>query len=409
LKVIALYTNVAPGNEQGEGMSQANTTAAPPLVRDELLDMARRRAGLDDFGDLWFVEPMDRFIEVANREAAMTPQGVAAQTEVIVKGLASRLRMIEDIKRHPEILDETLEVAGVILGLPRTGSTIFHRLLASAPGMTAIRWYEAQNFAPLPGEVPGKPYARRAYAQQMIDSWLALSPELASIHPLDPDAPDEEILILGQMFVSTMVEGMSFVPSFAAWLDTYDQSHGHEDLKTILKYLQWQDPARRGCKWVLKSPSNLPYVETVAKAFPEALLIMTHRDPVETAPSYISMQIALYKLSAQLEEKQVAGFWLPRLATWMRRFEAARSRIGEGRFIDIDYRQVTREPLTAAAQVLRRMGVPIDARVDAALAEFVAGNQREQRPAHAYSLERFGLTEAMIREEFKDYRARYLG
>lgn len=392
-------------DEHENGRPHANALAA----RDELLAMARQRAGLEDFGDTWFLEPMDRFIAAANREAAMTPQGVAAQTEAIVKGLTSRLRMVDDIKRRPEILEERVEVAGVILGLPRTGSTIFHRLLANAPGMTAIRWFEAQNFAPFPGETAGQPEGRRGYARAMIEGWLSLAPELASIHPLDPDAPDEEILILGQMFVSTMVEGMTFVPSFAAWLDTYDQSCGHEDLKVILKYLQWQDPARRGRRWILKSPSNLPYVETVAKAFPEALLIMTHRDPLETAPSYISMQVALYKLGAVLETRQVAAFWFGRLAQWMRRFETARRRIGEERFVDIDYRDVAREPEAQALRVLRRMGVPTDERVSAALAEFMAGNQREQRPAHAYSLEQFGLTEAMIGEAFADYRARYLG
>ena len=132
--------------------------------------------------------------------------------------------------------DSTIDT---ILDLASTGSTIFHRLLAAAPGMTASRWYEAQNFAPFPDETPGDPRERRAYTQAMIDGWLQLSPELVSIHPLDPQAPDEEILILGKMFVSTMIEGMSFVPSFARWLDGYDQSRGHEDLKTILKYLQW--------------------------------------------------------------------------------------------------------------------------------------------------------------------------
>jgi LPS sulfotransferase NodH len=377
--------------------------------REDLLRRARERAGLGDFGDMWFLKPMDRFIEAANREARLTPAGLAGQTEVIVKGLTSRLRMVEDIRRHPEILDERIEVAGIILGLPRTGSTIFHRLLASSPGMTAIRWYELQNFAPFPGETPGDPTGRRAYAQAMIDGWLSVSPELASIHPLDPDAPDEEILVLGQMFVSTMVEGMTFVPSFARWLNGYDQSRGHEDLKTILKYLQWQEPARRGRKWVLKSPSNLPYAEVAANAFPEALLIMTHRDPVQTVPSYVSMQAALYKLSSSLTDQEVGAFWFPRLVDWMRRFEAARARIGEDRFIDIDYRAVTREPLAQAERVLARMGVPVDDKVEAALAEFMAGNTREQRPMHDYSLARFGLDEAAILREFAEYRARYIG
>ena len=388
--------------------TQPDQIQTQPLEREALLQQARERAGLADFGDEWFFEPMDHFIEASNREGRLTPAGRASTTEVIVKGLVSRLRMVEDIKRHPEILDEKVDVAGIILGLPRTGSTIFQRLLASAPGMTGLRWYEAQNFAPFPGEERGNPVERRAYAQAMIDGWLQLSPELASIHPLEPDAPDEEILVLGQMFVSTMIEGMNYVPSFTRWLNGYDQSKGHEDLKTILKYLQWQDPSRKGRKWILKSPSNLPYAEVAAKAFPDALLIMTHRDPLQTVPSYVSMQAALYKLSASLTDAEVGAFWFPRLVEWMRMFEAARERIGEHRFIDIDYREVGKEPMAQAERVLSRMGIPVDAQLEEVLAEFLAGNKREQRPMHDYSLERFGLDEEAIKREFTTYRERYI-
>ena len=388
--------------------TQPDQIQTQPLEREALLQQARERAGLADFGDEWFFEPMDHFIEASNREGRLTPAGRASTTEVIVKGLVSRLRMVEDIKRHPEILGEKVDVAGIILGLPRTGSTIFQRLLASAPGMTGLRWYEAQNFAPFPGEERGNPVERRAYAQAMIDGWLQLSPELASIHPLEPDAPDEEILVLGQMFVSTMIEGMNYVPSFTRWLNSYDQSKGHEDLKTILKYLQWQDPSRKGRKWILKSPSNLPYAEVAAKAFPDALLIMTHRDPLQTVPSYVSMQAALYKLSASLTDAEVGAFWFPRLVEWMRMFEAARERIGEHRFIDIDYREVGKEPMAQAERVLSRMGIPVDAQLEEVLAEFLAGNKREQRPMHDYSLERFGLDEEAIKREFATYRERYI-
>lgn len=383
-------------------------TTSPVFDRETLLSAARERTGLSDFGDIWFFEPMDQYIAAANAEGKLTEAGFGGQTESILKGLASRLRMVDDIKRHPEILDEKVEVAAIILGLPRTGSTIFHRLLASAPGMTAIRWYEAQNYAPLPGDEPGNPVARRAYANAMIEGWLNLSPELASIHPLDPDAPDEEIIILGQLFITTMVEAMTFIPSFAKWLDTYDQSKGYEDLKTILKYLQWQDPTRRGKKWVLKSPQNLPYTDVIANAFPQAVLVMTHRDPLEVVPSYVSMEAALYKLNSVHSDEAVGGFWFPRLAGWMERFEEARARIGEDRFIDIDYREVAKEPLKQAERVLAHIGVPLDNQIEAALTEFMAGNKREQRPMHDYSLERFGLNEADVREAFASYRARYI-
>ena len=378
------------------------------LRRDALMALARERTGLSDFGDEWFTEPMDRFLASANTQARLTEQGVAGTTETIVKGLASRLRMIDDLKRHPEIQEEQVEVAAIILGLPRTGSTIFHRLLASAPGMTAIRWFEAQNFAPFPGEERGDPKERRAYAEAMIEGWLQAAPELASIHPLAPDAPDEEIIILGQMFVSTMLEGMTFCPDFTQWLNGYDQSRGHEDLKTILKYLQWQAPGRRGAKWVLKSPSNLCYTEVAAKAFPEATLIMTHRDPVDVVPSYISMESTLYSLGSTVSQAEVAEFWFMRLQQWMNRFLEARERIGEDRFIDIDYREVAKQPLAQAKRALERIGVDADADVEAALEEFMAGNSREQRPAHDYSLEQFGLDEETVKQAFADYRKRFI-
>jgi hypothetical protein len=125
-------------------------------------------------------------------------------------------------------------------------------------------------------------------------------------------------------------------------------------------------------------------------------------------PSYISMQSTLYKLTAQLSDREVADFWFARLVDWMKRFEAARERIGEDRFIDIDYRAVTREPLEQARRVLRRIGIEPGADTDAALTEFLAGNQREQRPVHDYSLERFGLDEAEIKRAFAGYRERYI-
>ncbi|MDE2437492.1 MAG: sulfotransferase, partial [Sphingomonadales bacterium] len=173
-------------------------------------------------------------------------------------------------------------------------------------------------------------------------------------------------------------------------------------------YLQWQDPTRRGAKWILKSPLNLPYTEVIAEAFPEAVLVMTHRDPLDVVPSYVSMEAALYKLNSVHSDTEVGQFWFPRLAGWMKRFEAARARIGEERFIDIDYREVAREPLKQAERVLARIGVAMDERIEAALAEFMAGNKREQRPMHDYSLERFGLDEQTIRDAFASYRARFI-
>lgn len=184
------------------------------MVR-RMVETAREKEGLHDIGSEWFEEPLERFLKALDQEAELTDEGLAAQTDVAVNSVGNRLRMIDDIKRHPEILAE-------------------------------------------------------------------------------------EIMILGQLFVSTLLEGTAYVPSFAAWLDDYDQACGHADLKTILQYLQWQDPTRRGTKWILKSPSNLPYLDVAAKAFPDALLIVTHRDPLEIVLGFRLVQSQKATAAARL-------------------------------------------------------------------------------------------------------------
>lgn len=135
---------------------------------------------------------------------------------------------------------------------------------------------------------------------------------------------------------------------------------------------------------------------------------MTHRDPLQAVPSYVSVQAVLYKLSSRVPDAEVGAFWLERLIDWMHRFEEARARIGEDRFIDIDYREVARAPLVQARRVLAKMRIDADQGTDAVLEEFVAGNRREQRPAHEYSADRFCLDEGRILEAFGPYRARYI-
>lgn len=396
-------------DEPAAAGAAASPAQPAPLTAADLRADACARAGLADFGDGWFFEPMERYLAAVASEANLSDAGVAAQRETIVKGLVSRLRMVDDVKRHPEILGEQVSVAAIVLGLPRTGSTIFHRLLATAPGMTGVRWWECQNYAPFPAERPGEPAGRRAYAKAMLDGWLTVAPDLMSIHPLDIDGPDEEVIIMGQFFVSSMLEAMAYVPSFARWLTAYDQTRGYAELRDILKYLQWQDPSRRGCQWVLKSPSHLMSVEQAASVFPEALFVITHRDPLQTVPSYASMMQALYGMvSTRVDRHEVGAFWEARLADWMRLFMEARARLGEDRFVDVRYEDVVREPIRQAERVLARAGIGVDARMEAAMAEFLAGNKREQRAAHHYSLEEFGLSAAQVERDFAAYRARFL-
>ncbi|HLG88547.1 MAG TPA: sulfotransferase [Alphaproteobacteria bacterium] len=385
------------------------STTTPPLEFDALIAEARRRTGLSDFGSEWIFEPMQVLLDSIHREARLSDTGKMLQAETILNSLTSRLKTVEAVKRNPEILEEEVNVAATIVALHRTGSTLTHRLLSSAPSMTAIAWWECQFWVPFEGEERGKPVARRAAAQEKLDLWLKSMPDLMSIHPMSLDQPDEETTLLEASFVGLSPESFLWVPSYAEWSAKADFAPAYEDLRLILKYLQWQDPARAGKSWVLKTPSHLPAPEALANAFPESLIVMTHRDPLKTTPSFASMTYTLHTFqSNEVDPVRLGNHWAKRISKLMDRLLDARERIGEHRFVDLKYEELVKAPLDAARLVYQRMGRDMTAEDEAAMRAWMAANGRDNRPSHQYSLEQYGLSAEQLAQDFKRYRERFI-
>ncbi len=382
-------------------------TELKDLTEERVLSEARQQAGLSDFGDLWFLEPMNKLLESMHKEAKLSPAGIANQSGRMVHGLVSRLRLQDALKRNPEINDEKVTVAGTIVGLPRTGSTMFHRMLSNAPGFNSIKWYETQFYAPFAGEERGNPVERRALATKVMEGYVAAG--MMSIHPFAIDAPDEEIIIMDQVFVGTMPESAMYTPSYSAWLGAFDHTKAYEDLKTILKFFQWQDVARHGGRWVLKTPGHLPTLDTLFKVFPETTVITTHRDPMSTVPSYCSMTNSLVHMNSdRVDDVEFGRFTEKRWAGFLERYEAARERIGPHRFIDIKYEDLVKAPLDQARPVLAKLGVEMTPEVEDGMKEWLQENARDKRAAHHYTLEQFGLSEPELEKDFKSYRERFI-
>jgi hypothetical protein len=382
-------------------------TVITTLTEESLLNEAKRQAGLSDFGDMWFLEPMGKLLDSIHNEAKLSPAGVAGQGARIVHGLVSRLRLQDALKRNPEILNEKVTVAGTIVGLPRTGSTMFHRMLSNAPGINSIKWFETQFYAPFAGEERGNPVERRALATKVMEGYVAAG--MMSIHPFAIDAPDEEIIIMDQFFVGTMPESAMYVPSYSEWLGTFDHTKAYEDLKTVLKFFQWQDVGRQGKRWVLKTPGHLPTLDTLFRVFPETTVITTHRDPLSTVPSYCSMTNSLVHMNSdQVDDVEFGRFTEKRWAGFLERYEAARQRIGAHRFVDIKYEDLVKAPLDQARPVLAKLGVEMTPEVEDGMKEWLQENARDKRAAHHYTLEQFGLSEPELEKDFKSYRERFI-
>ena len=377
--------------------------------RETLVAQAIEQTSLTDFGDDWFFANIDALIPSLNKQAKLSPEGIYGAQHMIVSGLVNRLRHIQLIKDNPEILNEQVNVTAVLTGLPRTGSTMLHRMLAAAPKLTGVRWYETQNYVPFEGELRGAPAPRLEAAKGVLAYMLDAIPELMSIHPMDIEQPDEEVIILGQLFSSSMIESTYFVPDYATWLSEQDPRKAYEDLIQILQSLQWQDPSRKGKSWVLKTPGHLMGLQTVLDVFPNAKIVMTHRNPVSTIPSYCSMEASLYKMgSTEISNAEIGTYWMSRLKDWLDNFMAVRASADRDRFIDVNYKNLLESPAEEGLQVLEAAGISESAEIKAGMQEWIEANRREHRAAHKYSLEDFGLYEASIRTKYGDYISQYV-
>ena len=377
--------------------------------RESLIAQAARQTGLSDFGDDWFFANIDALIPSLNKQAKLSAEGIYGAQHMIVSGLVNRLRHVQLVKDNPEILDDQVNVAAVLTGLPRTGSTMLHRMLAAAPKLTGVRWYETQNYVPLEGEVRGNPAPRLEAAKGVLAYMLEAIPELMSIHPMDIEQPDEEVIILGQLFSSSMIESTYFVPDYAEWLSGQDPRKAYDDLIQILQSLQWQDPSRKGKSWVLKTPGHLMGLQTVLEVFPDAKIVMTHRNPVSTIPSYCSMEASLYKMgSTDISNAEIGSYWMKRLKDWLDNFMAVRANADSDRFIDVNYKSLLTASSQEGMRVLSAAGIPMSSEIKTGMEEWIEANRREHRAAHKYSLQDFGLDEDDIRTKYGDYISQYV-
>lgn len=378
------------------------------LNAEHLIARARASTGLVDLGPDHFREPLDRLLRSMLDEAQLNEAGVNTHAGRLVNALENRLRRVDLIKRHPEILDEQVDVGVVIVGLPRTGSTMLQRLLAASPQATAMVWWE--TIFPLPRDDSGAAdiAARKADAKALSDQLVAASEGFEAIHPMDAFAHDEELPLIEQSFISNIPEAMLYLPSYGVWLLAADQTHAYGELREWLKILQWQDPARRGKKWILKAPHHLTAVRTTLETFPNAIIAMTHRRVDHVMGSYYSMVGSLTggNTDADLSSAQ-AAHWTQRLHRNLVDMIPVRAE-QPARFFDIQYRALLTDPVGSARALFDAAGIPVTEADIAAWQQWLGGNKRDNRPSHKYDLADYGVDKARLLADFAFYSDTYV-
>ena len=372
---------------------------------DRMIDAARKKTGLSDFGDEWFRQPLAVLVKSINEEANLTTVGYAVQRSRIVSALATRLLAERLISQHPEILQLELGRIVLITGLQRTATTKLHRLIAADPAIRSLKAWEALNPVPLPRETQGNPGARLAAARRAEKAMTWLAPEFAAIHPLAHDAPEEDVFLLDLSFMSQSPEAMMHVPSYSEWLEKQDHTRSYEYLLTMLKVLHWQQPGRN---WVLKTPNHLEHLDVAMRVLPRTSVVQTHRDPKRALASFCSM-VAHGRgiLSDRVDVREIAAHWVPKMRRVLERSIAVRYSRSAGASIDVSYYDLLKHPIDELRRIYRCAAIEFDEASERSAQEALSGDVKDRHGKHVYSLGDFGLDAERIDRDFEFYTRVY--
>jgi hypothetical protein len=238
-------------------------------------------------------------------------------------------------------------------------------------------------------------------SQEMMD---ALNPEFRAIHYEAPDGPTECVTLLAQDFKSLLWETVANVPSYGQWLLECDQTSAYNYHRLELQVLQSRAPGA----WNLKSPHHSLALDAVLATYPDARLVMTHRDPVKVAGSLCSLITSLSGTFSDADHRAyITTRWITVLEEAVERVRAFRVAHSGVRFVDIGYRELVGDPMATIQRLYRELGETLPEDVEDRMRRYVSENPQGKHGSHVYSLGDFGLDPGALAERFFGYRAAF--
>ncbi|HEX3283466.1 MAG TPA: sulfotransferase [Mycobacterium sp.] len=383
-------------------------TMAPdcPLDADVLHSKATADTGLDDFGDDDYRERLDVYLAALQEITGMHEAGIVNHHAQLLQWLKNRLLLTDLLTRHPEIHDIELLPPVVIAGLPRTGTTHLHNLLAAPATFRTMPYWESNEPFPLFTEAGIEPDPRRTRMDVAVHVMNIVMPHFPLMHEMTTDHVHEEIQLLANDFSTMLFETLAHVPRWRDYYMAHDQTSHYEHLKTQLKAMQF---LRGGRRWLLKSPQHLEQVPVLNKVFPGVFVIFTHRDPAPVTLSMLAMiTYAARMYCSPVPVTEIASTWVDRLALMLGALVRDRDAIPPEQSIDVRFDEFMADEFAIAAQVYDQAGENLDDAARTAIADYLAGHQRGRHGRVATSPEMFGLHERDLHDPFATYVARFL-
>lgn len=371
---------------------------APQLDADEMLAAALKRSGRDDFLDRSFYTPLQRLIAACNAESDLSAFGRYSVRFDVLRSLNNLLDFEELELLHPQLLARPIEQPIFIMGMPRSGTTFLHELLAQHPATVAPLAY--QTVYPNPsrsGRLGQK--LRQGWVEGQLRFVRLLAPELHSLHPISSGSPQECTDITSQVFQSLRYDSVYRVPSYQRWLERYGHVEAYRFHRRFLQHLDAQTPGRR---WLLKSPDHVFALSALKAVYPDAKLVFVHRDPVRVLASVARLTEVLRRPFARSTDlvdigRQVCASWLDGAQRMIR------AAAGSDAILHLHYRQIVSAPLETASTLFRHAGVALGDEAVRRMRRWLERGRKRSRPQRHYDLATFGLDASTLRAQFTPY------
>lgn len=369
------------------------------MTLNDILNSAREKTDLPDPDSETWREGLEILLHDHERADLLSERGWSMMKNRYVDALAARMQTDDFIRRNPRVLDVPVKRPVFILGMPRTGTTMVSYLMDTDPANRSLLKWEAYNIAPpaAPGALRTDP---RCLAEKRKDELIISgNPTGVAQHFEAGDGPTECVHLLAQDFKSLMLAVLSSTPTYHDWILFCDMASAFEHRKRVLQILQSTNPGR----WVLKMPSDSLFVRALFKAFPDAKVIWTHRDPYAAFASSMSMRKSSrphYNKDVDIDYMR-QHFPLQLALHLARPLEVSSERPQD--FYHLYYDDLLTDPLTEMKRVYAWLGDEWTGATESGMKSWLSENPQGRFGAHKYSFDEWGFTQAELAPYFADY------
>lgn len=391
--------NALGANLGDDGRSLVSLDAA------EIIAAASSNTGLTDFGDPWFRSGLDVLLRALEDEARLTLVGRILARAEIQRILQNRLAVESTIRAHPEIEQQRIAAPIIVTGLGRSGTTLLHDLLAQDPANRVPMQWELMYSTPPPETASYGSDPRIAQVAREIDVMAEVDPAFATMHELAADLPTECIYIFAHQFATDMFVGEFNIPSYAIWSGTTDLQPAYAYHRRFLQLLQW----RHGGRWALKAPSHLAHLAQLFATYPDARVVITHRDPLRVISSLASLMATLHRMrSDHVDDAAMAAQIAFGFEYLVNKVAQERdSGTGAGRIADVRYADLVGDPVATVRSLYTQWELPFDDAQAERIRRRIAEQAHGSDGGHRYSFDDTGLQRADLRKRFAGYLERY--